>query len=448
MKRIVIHIIGVLLLISFISCNDSEDMVQDTSTMQKRVAVNLDYAIPLIEWPSSRAITDDNAIDSYTIWVYSNDKFVEAIDYDDTYQEDGKSYPMATLKNNGNLYVLLPEGLSNVTLVMIANVDVESQEPNKDDSLDDVKATFVNGKTINMPMYGSTTIPLVALGAKGGTIVLRRSMAKIEVQASGAIDHFKLKSMYAYHTNASGTVNGSTISNGEIAEKVHAIIPNENTDNSGCVYLPEMILEKDNNNKQKTFIIISGTYKSIVNGKVTESTRWYKLEFIRQNVDEASGKVTYSHLEEILRNYRYVFDIQYLTTGTGYESEEEAIAGVASNSIYANTTELIVIRDEHIMDITTNNYIYLGVTAGIVNTTEGNDYHVANISIVTNDANGWKFESLPTGVSVSRKEYKSNSADVVSVWVFLDKTKYRSGASETIYVYGNNIRKSITIKVP
>lgn len=73
------------------------------------------------------------------------------------------------------------------------------------------------------------------------------------------------------------------------------------------------------------------------------------------------------------------------------------------------------------------------------------------MSIVTNSDKGWKFETpLPDGVEVSIPEYVPTSdsgVEVVSVWVYLDKTKYTSGSSVTIYVYGENIRKSLTLTV-
>ena len=79
MKRLVTHIIGILLLIVFISCNDSEMVEHGIPTIEKRLPVTFSTIIPLPELPSSRGITNDSAIDSYAIWVFSNGKFTEAI---------------------------------------------------------------------------------------------------------------------------------------------------------------------------------------------------------------------------------------------------------------------------------------------------------------------------------------------------------------------------------
>lgn len=437
MKRIVTHIIGILLLITFISCNDSETVEQGISTDEKRISVAFSTVIPLPELPSSRGITDDSAIDSYVIWVFSDGYFKEAIYPDDTQNGEQK----VDLQGS-NLHVLLPDGMQKVTLVMIANVvNIKEQEPAIDTSLENANATFTGANASYMPMCGTTAQPFnVSYGANGGEIVLLRAMAKVEVKATGASDHFELQEMHVYRTNPSGQVKEvSTITNIEIGMTDYITGNVDETNNSAFVYLPEVKIEKEND-KAKTFVLVKGKLNNL-------GDRWFKLDFIGQ--EESSDEIKYYYLDELKRNHRYVFDIQYLTEGVSYESLEDAIAADASNKVEAGSTKLIVIQDEYIMDITTNNYIYLGVTAGNISTTEGDSYHVANVSIITNSDKGWKFESLPEGVSVSISEYSGrNTAEVVSVWVYLDKTKYQRGSSVTIYVYGNNIRKSITVTVP
>lgn len=435
MKRLVTHIIGILLLIVFISCNDSEMVEHGIPTIEKRLPVTFSTIIPLPELPSSRGITNDSAIDSYAIWVFSNGKFTEAI-----YQGDVQNGEQKVDLQGSNLRVLLPDGMQNVTLAMVANVvNIKGQEPTIGTTLENANATFMSTDADYMPMYGTTAQRFnVSYGATGGEIVLLRAMAKVEVKASGASDHFELQEMRVYQTNPSGQVKEvSTITNGEMTEYITGNV--DETNNSASVYLPELKIEKENE-KTKTFVLVKGMLNNL-------GERWFKLDFIGQ--EESSDEIKYYYLDKLLRNHRYVFDIQYLTDGVSYESPEAAIAADASNKVEVGSTQLIVIQDGYIMDITTNNYIYLGVTAGNISTTEGVSYHVANVSIVTNSNKGWKFESLPEGVSVSISEYSgSDTAEVISVWVYLDKNKYKKGSSVTIYVYGNNIRKSITVTVP
>lgn len=446
MKRILTHIIGLLLLMPFISCNESEVPEGSISESQKRVPMSFSTAIPLLELPSSRAnITDDSAINNYAIWVFSNGTFLEAIYPDDTYNGQLK---VELSRTDYTLKVLLPDGLSGVTLAMVANVpNIKEKEPQSGTTLRNANATFSGSDMDYMPMYGTTgeNTFTVSYGGYGGHITLHRAMAKVEVKASGASDHFTLTGMYVYQTNPNGTVAvASSITNEtQMNESITGSV--ENTTNSAFVYLPEVKIEiekQDTKTMAKTFVLIKGTLKGV------EGERWFKLDFIERK--ESSGQIAYSYLDALKRNHCYVFDIQYLTQGVSYASANDAIAEEASNKIIGESTELIIVDNDYIMDITTNNYIYLGVTAGNVSTTTGSSYHVANISIVTNSANGWKFESLPEGVDVSIPEYKPASgatAEVISVWVYLDKNKYKSGESVTIYVYGDNIRKSITITV-
>ena len=104
---------------TFIGCNDSEVMEQGTSTIEERIPVTLNVAIPLADLPSSRAITDDSAIHNYEIWVFSKGQLYERIKPGDKYQ--GKS--KVELSGDGELKLLLPEGLQDVTLAMVANVN-------------------------------------------------------------------------------------------------------------------------------------------------------------------------------------------------------------------------------------------------------------------------------------------------------------------------------------
>ena len=410
---------------TFISCNDSEVMEQGTSTIEERVPVTLNTAIPLADLPSSRVITDDSAINNYAIWVFSNNQLYEAIYPGDLYKGENK----VELSANGKLKLLLPIGLSNVTLAMVANVNnISELQPSLNaETLD------LNNYTDYMPMFGTTDITSpfdIPSEADGQVIVLRRALAKVEVRAKEAMDHFDLSevAVYRYQIEDGKFKILETFSDNELNE----------SGNSGYIYLPPIAPLTEGNTK--TCVVFKGKYKN------EEFDRYCKMDFIQRI--ESGNVITYKELEAIENNHQYIFDIQYLTDSPVYQNVEDALKNKASNFVTEESTELITIDNEHIMDITTNNYIYLGVTAGEIETTEGGSYHVANVSIVTN-GEYWEFETLPTGVEVSIPSYKSDSTPtVVSVWVYLDKTTYTPGKSVTLYVFGNNIRKSIIIKVP
>lgn len=425
MRTTVTYIISILLLMTFISCNDSEVMEQGTSTIEERVPVTLNTAIPLADLPSSRVITDDSAINNYAIWVFSNNQLYEAIYPGDLYKGENK----VELSANGKLKLLLPIGLSNVTLAMVANVNnISELQPSLNaETLD------LNNYTDYMPMFGTTDITSpfdIPSEADGQVIVLRRALAKVEVRAKEAMDHFDLSevAVYRYQIEDGKFKILETFSDNELNE----------SGNSGYIYLPPIAPLTEGNTK--TCVVFKGKYKN------EEFDRYCKMDFIQRI--ESGNVITYKELEAIENNHQYIFDIQYLTDSPVYQNVEDALKNKASNFVTEESTELITIDNEHIMDITTNNYIYLGVTAGEIETTEGGSYHVANVSIVTN-GEYWEFETLPTGVEVSIPSYKSDSTPtVVSVWVYLDKTTYTPGKSVTLYVFGNNIRKSIIIKVP
>lgn len=439
MNRIVTHIIGIFLLISLAGCNDSETMDQSDRVVEKRIPIQLNTAIPLAELPSSRAIQNDSQINSYAIWVFEEGKFAEAIYHDQIYLEDNTEYPMVDLKDNGNLYILLPEKYKKVTLAMVANVpDIKKQEPQKDTPLSSVSLNYSNYGDY-MPMFGVNNTPFeVTLGANGGIIVLHRALAKVEIRAKEAKDHFILKeiSVYQYSIKEDKSVDYK-----EIRSDKSEI---NNAENSGYIYLPATNTEAGT----KTCVIFRGKYKD------ENFDRYCKLDFILSK--KSGNKIDYVPINEIEGNHQYIFDVQYLTDDPVYQELSAALKNDALNYVIPGTNiDMFYITDNNIMDITTNNFMYLGVTAdevAAITTDESNEYYVANVSIVTNSPDGWRFESLPKGVYVSIPSYippEDNSlAQVVSVWVYLEKDEYQSNNSVTIYVYGNNIRKSITIKVP
>lgn len=433
------YIVGLLLLAISVSCINSY-VVPEDACYRKRVSVGFSTAVPLPDLPSTKAVADDVTINDYAVWVFSDGKFVEAIYKSDKYTEDAVEHNMVTLKSNGDMFIMLPDGLRNVTLAMVANMpDLKGIEPSVGADINAVNAEFVYSAVTYMPMYGVNNEQFnVAPDAYGGVIVLRRAMARIEVDASKAEDHFTLQKMYVYYPNYKGTLKEIDV----IANEVNTgTISGNVSGNKGYVYLTEINISTQAAS-QKSCIILEGLYKG--------AKTYYKLDFIGQTSNTGSRDIQYYYVDNISRNFRYVFDIQYLTAGTGYSQLTDALSNPASNIVPEGNINLIRVYDQEIKDITTNNYIYLGVTSSQLQTTAGVQYHVANLSIVTNSERGWKFESesLPEGVHLSINEYVPQEAgEVVSVWVYLDKTKYSSGDSVTLYVYGENIRKSVTITV-
>ena len=228
MKKIHINIAFLLLLFAtFVaSCQDSDDTLQEIVQPQEKYAqVAFNVTVPLNGLPSSRAIANDTEINDYVVWVFNENKFVEAITSESKYSIDEKVYPRIRYDktNGGKMFLMLSEKLTSVKLLMIANATVTN--PNVGTSLEDAKTaigTFTNNDALtHMPMYGES---------ENGTITLIRAMAKVEVRANEVLDHFELEEMYVYSVNNTGTIVAqSTISN-ILTEKVQATVDED----SGC----------------------------------------------------------------------------------------------------------------------------------------------------------------------------------------------------------------------
>lgn len=440
MKKIQINIAFLLLLFATLvaSCQDSDDTLQEMVQPQEKYAqVAFNVTVPLNSLPSSRAISNDTEINDYVVWVFDNGNFVEAIKPDATYTVDGNTYPRISYDktNGGKMFLMLSEKLTSVKLLMIANATVP--QPNKGTILENAKTaigTFTNSDLTYMPMYGES---------ENGTITLIRAMAKVEVRAQEVLDHFKLEEMYVYSVNNTGTIVAqSTISN-DLVERVQATVDTEK--NLGYVYLPE-IADVNRTIGDKTFVIIGGTYTDN-SGKT--STKWYRLDFIKRTQIQGSG-VTYDNLENIERNHRYIFEIDYLTPTAGHVTldKDVYVPAEADNKIIEGI-KTMVIDDVDVMDITTDNYIYLGVTAGNLTAKQiGSGYYAVRIRVVTNNPDGWTIETLPEGVSVTMSSWNPTGDTVdetpQSIWVYIDGN-VGVGTSKTLYIYSGNIRKTIVI---
>ena len=447
-----------LLLATFVtSCMDSDETLQEILQPQTKYAkVAFNVTVPLNSLPSSRAISDDTGIDSYVIWVFDNGKFVEAVKEGDTYMDsEENTHPRINFHpNTGEMYLMLREDLMNVQLAMIANV-ANLPTPTSTNTMEAARnllSTFTYthdpSKQEFMPMYGeNSTTFAVTHGADGGTITLLRALAKVEVDTSDARDHFTLQEMYVYRVNSTGTIvaKNTIANNNPTSTRIKGTV--EGT--LGYVYLPEIADVKPDANadikKGKSFVIIKGQYRKTLNDEPV--VKYYRLDFIKR-IKEVGEAVTYEYVDDIKRNHCYIFEIDFLTEGAGHGSLDEAIAAEADNRIIENT-QLMVIDDVDVMDITTDNFIYLGVTAGNLTAKKiAGNYYAVRIRVVTNNSNGWKIEQLPANVSVTMNSWKPGQNEDVetaqSVWVYIDSS-VGSGKTKTIYIYSGNIRKTITI---
>lgn len=448
MKNIKINIAFLLLLFATLvaSCQDSDEtlqeIVQTEETKYAQVAFNV--TVPLSSLPSSRAIANDAAINDYVIWVFNEEKFVEAI-----YPTNPRlSYDMS---NGETMTITLNEDLTKAKLVMIANIS-GIITPTEGTPLADARnslGNFTNSNTMEyMPMYGEMEQSFnVKTGGNGGTITLIRAMAMVEVDTSQATDHFELKEMYVCRVNGTGTIvkQASITNNNPMIGSIQGTL----NGTKAYVYLPEIA---GVNGDSKTFVIVKGKYGYDDNNR---TDKWYRLDFIKRTSTQSSG-VSYELIENIERNHKYIFEIKYLSNGAGHAVGESTLETIlseaqsvdADNKIADNEIQTILIDNKDIMDITTNNYIYLGVTSANL-TAKKSQYsqqYAVRLSVVTNNPDGWFLENLPSDVTLTKPAWTETDVEKVqSAWVYIDGD-VEAGQDRVIYIYSGNIRKQITIK--
>lgn len=447
MKNIEINIAFLFLLFATLvaSCQDSDEtlqeIVQAEETKYAQVAFNV--TVPLSSLPSSRAIVNDAAINDYVIWVFNDENFVEAISPTNPRLSYDKS-------NGGTMTITLSEDLTKAKLVMIANISGITT-PTEGTPLADARnflGYFTNSNTMEyMPMYGEMEQSFnVKTGGNGGTITLIRAMAMVEVDTSEATDHFELTEMYVCRVNGTGTIvkQASITNNDSMIGSIQGTL----NGTKAYVYLPEIA---GVNGDSKTFVIVKGKYGYDANNR---TDKWYRLDFIKRTSTQGSG-VRYDLIENIERNHKYIFEIKYLSDGAGHDVGEftpeailtEAQSVDADNKIGANEIQTILIDNKDIMDITTNNFIYLGVTSANL-TAKKSQYsqqYAVRLSVVTNNPDGWSLENLPSDVTLTQPAWTETDVEKVqSAWVYI-AGNVAAGESRVIYIYSGNIRKQITI---
>lgn len=137
-------------------------------------------------------------------------------------------------------------------------------------------------------------------------------------------------------------------------------------------------------------------------------------------------------------------------------------ATLASNEVSDGTTvNAFVIDQEDIMDVTTDDSVFLGLTSGSLNIYRddcNDDYYFTHFSVISN--NGWntissELNALPgislsvTSATKSDCTYSDGRYKTFSVWFYLEKDQYTPANYPTnqfeIKVYTGNIQKKIKV---
>ena len=147
-------------------------------------------------------------------------------------------------------------------------------------------------------------------------------------------------------------------------------------------------------------------------------------------------------------------------TTQGHSSRSLAISNAAANLV-PGTPGVIEIRDEDIMNITTDRFYYFGITTEETLTASSNDeYYFVEFWAKGDNPNGWYTlpEELSLGddksISVVPATYNKGTdasfapGNLTHVWIYIPKTAVSSGQEYKIYIYSGNIRKVVTVKIP
>lgn len=447
------NILSLLLTLSILCGCSVEDSIMDTpkaSPEQEQAQVVLSISVPEVSLPlnSARAITDDKAINKLAIWAFDeNKKFIYQLTLDDKDTEGNHK----VVKHGTTIYALLPKSKTEVTLALVVNYQ-SITEPAKGTLINEAKKELrfnYSEDLQDIPMYGESSSFIVKEGSKPDNIKLKRALAKIELDANNAWPNFDLKSVTIVNINTAGTIaKADAITNTERRMDIKTEIKNDNASshNKWECYIPEATDIKEGT---RISLILEG-----INEKDGDRrTRFYRLDFIKR--EQSGGEITYDYITSIERNKRYAFKIEHIIVGTGSLSFDEAVNKDRSDNAIINT-KLMTIDDENIRDITTDNEYYLGITSpeltAIMSLEGSQQYYTVNMSVVTNNPNGWQIDDLQPGVEVTvssfePKEPGKPDETATSVWIYIEKDKYRGENPMTLYVYSGNIRKSVRITI-
>lgn len=468
-------IICCLILCLLTGCEEEGLGLDENVNATTPVQLALQVDIPLMDLPKSRSFTtfssvNDKVINDYVLWIFDDDKFVEAIHPDDTYPDENGQKQKKVIydgSNGGQMLLTLKKAYTSMRIMMVANYPLinspltqttwESAEKllefylfhidNDIETSDNPKNVHITNK---VPMYGTSgPTPINVTIALDGTIQLRRAMAKIVIDTSDAADHFTLEEAYIYHIGTTGhlfPVSQDKFSPIDLKKRATCDIRNHRA----FVYLPEIKdITADKDKKNGTVIIFGGKIYDKAKGQIVKE--YFRLEFIKRERNQEDQTFTYEYVKDLERNHCYFFDIDYLLPEAGRKSIDEALRADAANKI-GDETNLIVCKDANIMDITTDNYTFLGVTSSFIETTLNGDgtYYTAHLSIATNHEDGWRMEDLPEGVFADMTSWKPEQGNenvwtTQSVWFFLDKKIYDAKNNVIVYIYSGNIRKRIEI---
>ena len=459
---------AMILVVTAIGCSDQAplEVESESGSSDEATYISVSFGVdtPAFGLPmvtrSTSAGWDENerTYETYTAWVFEQDASSGEYTYRycvrDDEQIDGEDAislrPIDGVDNQWTILALLQETSKDTKVVLTANLreSMKGHFPEVGDTYVDamkskLSATIAVGSTsASVPYIGECTFSSgIQYGAKKSSIDFECMVSKISLDASEANSEaskfFQINRVKLYNFNqvVRGDGNASTAS----SDIKNSGWINVNNNTFTCYVAPT-------DNASNSFIIIDANYDG--------SQYFYKLKFVK-----TSEKIS---MKALTRNVVYSFSLNYVTD-TGFTTLKDARnATLASNEVSDGTTvNAFVIDQEDIMDVTTDDSVFLGLTSGSLNIYRddcNDDYYFTHFSVISN--NGWntissELNALPgislsvTSATKSDCTYSDGRYKTFSVWVYLEKDQYTPANYPTnqfeIKVYTGNIQKKIKV---
>lgn len=367
--------VWLLLLLTFglttVSCSD-ETFVDEGGSKhaEDRMAVRLTISTPAAQKPETRSTEQEEQIEEICILVLSRQS--ADAEYQFLYSVEGININRPN-SNTTTFTAMLKSSNDPVKLILIANASqtIAEKYPEAGNTETRLKEKLVyeldngNGSpkqiTGYLPMYGEYSLPKLDAGQVNANIQIRmlRSVARADVYNNDATGHFRLQNIQVFRPyNKLQLIPTHTTVNSEGGPKVDApSLPDQSVfypvgfpmpqlnisgDDTSIerIYLPEAPApETDKQISDATCLIAGGIYDD---GIYPARTVYYRIDF------KPSGHP----FGQILRNHRYMFVIQKVSTA-GWETPEEAAVNAPSGIVATvepwdeNTTDMYFDGEHH-----------------------------------------------------------------------------------------------------
>lgn len=424
------HILYCLLLIAGLSSCIADTILEDPDNGQAKAEnalVMLSLSVPNTQLPSAtRALTDDEAISSLHLLVFEDDELTAVTDITSKYLN----------ANNGTFYVAIKESKKVVRLSLVANTNTSSLNigSTREETLKSLTFSDANN-LLAMPMYGEADTFKDGLSREVGNdvkVTMIRSLAQIVVQNNSTQfeKNFKLLGIEILNINANGYVATEQGAMTQSFQNISAEAVPINDIPTASAY----VAETENNDNNKISVLVYAKF----NG--TEC--YYRLDMIKNSVEGNT------EIEGLVRNYKYIFSLQNVQYA-GYATRDEAINGDAANVIFNSRLMTLSAEESDILDITTDDYYFLGVNSSTLQLdsyTDAAEGYFAKLKVLTNNTEaGWVIMDAPEDIIFSATTGGTTSGSearkVISVWISTKENK-----SFQFYITSGKIRKTITVK--